>query len=273
MRPPSFGSFRRPSPALLVAELPRAVGELGAMAAALPLLRRAPKGDGHPVLVLPGFTADDRSTRPLRWFLRDRGYAVHGWRLGRNLGPTDRVIDGLGERMRRLSEGHGGRTISLVGWSLGGIYAREIARTAPDAVRVVITLGSPFRLAGERGPGGGERTTTAANTGPLYDALRPIHSDRASGPGLPEAEREAVPVPVTNIYTRSDGVAPWRSCVDERGGGRENIEVLGSHSGLGHNPAVLLIVADRLAPAEGSWQPFRGNRVVNRAVGFRLRAT
>src|SRR5829696_9235784 len=120
----------------------RAVLELGAFAATA--LQLAPKGDGHPVLVLPGLAATDESTRPLRWFLRTRGYHTHGWRLGRNTGPSTRIRSGLGDRVRAIAERHG-RRISLVGWSLGGIYAREIARSAPDAVRQVITLGSPFR--------------------------------------------------------------------------------------------------------------------------------
>jgi pimeloyl-ACP methyl ester carboxylesterase len=235
--------------ALLAVEAPRAAGELGAWAATLPLLRRAPRGDGHPVLVLPGFTGGDRSTRPLRWFLRDRGYHVHGWRLGLNLGPTDRVVDGLAARLEALAERHGA-PMSLVGWSLGGIYAREIARAVPDGVRSVITLGSPFRLTDR----------TDAHSGPLYDALSTFHSPRAEGRRPPERERPAMPVPTTAIYTRTDGITPWLSCVDDAGDRCESIEVRGSHSGLGHNPAALVIVADRLAQPEGHWAPFRRSR-------------
>jgi len=238
MRRPSFGEYGRPSAALLATELPRAVLELGATGTLLPLLRRAPRGDGHPVLVLPGFTAGDGSTGLLRWFLRDRGYGVAGWGLGRNLGPNCRVVQGLRRRVTELAERHG-RPVSLVGWSLGGMYAREIARQAPGRVRSVVTLGSPFRLGGEPPP---------------------------------EADLPQPKVPVTAIYSRSDGVAPWRSCVDDRGAGRESIEVLGSHIGLGHNPAVLLILADRLAQPEGTWAPFRGNRLLNRAVALGRRS-
>src|ERR671916_856668 len=137
------GALKQPTLVRVLLES-RAVLELGAFAATAPALQLAPKGDGHPVLVLPGLAASDESTRPLRWFLRTRGYHTHGWRLGRNTGPTTRLRSDLGERMRAIADRHG-RRISLVGWSLGGIYAREIARTAPDAVRQVITLGSPFR--------------------------------------------------------------------------------------------------------------------------------
>src|SRR5262245_21336563 len=131
-----------PSPMLLALE-GRAWLELAALVPALPALAQAPRGDGHPVLVLPGFLADDLSTRALRWFLRDRGYHAHGWRLGRNVGPNAETVACLVARLATLADRHG-RTVSLIGWSLGGIYARELARGFPDKVRLVITLASPF---------------------------------------------------------------------------------------------------------------------------------
>jgi pimeloyl-ACP methyl ester carboxylesterase len=202
----------------------RAVLEFGAFAATAPALQLAPRGDGHPVLVLPGLAASDESTRPLRWFLRNRGYHTHGWRLGRNTGPSARIRSGLRDRVRAIADQHG-RRISLVGWSLGGIYAREIARVAPDAVRQVITLGSPFR-----------------------GRLRRDVGPEAAG---------TLRVPTTAVFTRTDGVVPWQLCVERPGPRRESVEVRGSHIGLGHNPAVLLVVADRLAQPEGTWAPFR----------------
>ena len=117
----------RRNPALILTELPRAAGEFGAAVALGPLLGRMPRGDGHHVIVLPGLAASDTSTRYLRRYLRNLGYFVHGWRLGRNVGPTDFITSGLRERMVALRETHG-QPMSLVGWSLGGIYAREIAR-------------------------------------------------------------------------------------------------------------------------------------------------
>ena len=207
--------FSRPSPMRLALEIPRAGLDAAALASVWPLLLRAPKGDGHPVLVLPGFGASDLSTRVLRGFLRDRGYHVHAWRLGRNLGPRPPVVEGLRLRVAELAERHD-RKMSLVGWSLGGIYAREIARAAPRVVRQVITLGSPFHLHDRRAPG----------------------------------------VPATAIFSRADGVVAWRSCIEPDSPTSESVEVLGSHSGLGHNPAVLWVVADRLAQPEGTWRPF-----------------
>lgn len=205
-------------PALLALEPPRAVGELGLLAAASPLLALSPRGDGHTVLVMPGLGASDESTRPLRRFLRRLGYDVHGWGLGRNQGPTTRTLDGVGERFLNL-HGRRGEGVSLVGWSMGGIFARRLARLHPESVRQVITLGSPFRML----------------------------SDTASSSLL---------MPSTAVYSRTDGIAPWKSCFDADGPRNEAIEVVGSHCGLGHHPAVLHVVADRLAQAPGTWAPF-----------------
>lgn len=194
----------------------RAVFELGAFLAAAPVLRFLGRGDRHPVLVLPGFGGSDLSTQPLRTTLRSQGYWVHGWGLGRNLGPSRAVTDGIAERLREIHE-RDGRTVSVIGWSLGGVFARQLAVRHPGAVRQVITLGSPFRSFGG---------------GPL-------------------------PVPSTAIYSRTDGIVHWSTCIQEEAASCENIEVRGSHSGLGHNPAVLLVVSDRLAQPEGEWRPFR----------------
>src|SRR5512147_410243 len=131
-----------PSRTLMLME-GRALHELGAFIGALPLLSLAPRGDGHPVLVLPGLVASDTSTRPLRTFLRTRGYAVSGWRQGRNLGLRHGVQDAMVDLLQEMNDTHG-RKVSLVGWSLGGLYARQLAKMMPDRVRSVITLGSPF---------------------------------------------------------------------------------------------------------------------------------
>ena len=132
-----------PSRLLMLAE-GRALWEAGATLALWPLLQLAPRGDGHPVLVLPGLVASDESTRLLRRYLRGRGYEVHGWGLGRNLGPRAGVEDAMIARIETLYDQSGGRKVSLVGWSLGGVYARLLANRMPERVRSVITLGSPF---------------------------------------------------------------------------------------------------------------------------------
>src|ERR1700746_201697 len=133
----------RPPSRLLLALEPRAIWELQAFLAAYPLLQRAPRGDGHPVLVLPGLAASDVSTRPLRTYLRAQGYSAHGWKQGSNHGPRAGVEATIDARLAELAQRHS-RKVSLIGWSLGGVFAREAARRSSDLVRQVITLGRPF---------------------------------------------------------------------------------------------------------------------------------
>jgi hypothetical protein len=248
--------FSRPHSSLLASEFPRAIGEWQAFACALPYLCSLPRGDGHTVLVLPGFIGDDPSTATLRWFLTGRGYRAAPWRLGRNLGPTDHILDGLAALMEKLTSN--GDHISIVGWSLGGIFARQLGRTYPDAIRCVITLGSPFRLTG------GDRDKT--NASDIYEAVAALHSERAAALHVREDDRPAMTVPVTNIFSRSDGVVPWASCIDSRGERCENIEVPGSHSGFGHNPVALMVIADRLAQPDGGWERYRVSPCVSSFV-------
>ncbi len=221
----------------------RALLELVALVPAYPFLRRAPSGDGHPVLVLPGFTASDFSTRAMRRFLRYKGYAAHGWGLGRNMGPTPEVLQGIVQRLSDLRSRYG-RRVSLIGWSLGGVYARELGRHFSGDVRLVITLASPFRN---------------LDTSNIPKFLRT--KGRQGAPPLPTEWRgmlaAPIPVPATAIYSRTDGIVPWQSCREETGPFRENIEVEASHLGIGHHPVVLLTIADRLAQPEGAWTPFR----------------
>jgi pimeloyl-ACP methyl ester carboxylesterase len=235
-------AMKPPSRALLFLE-GRALWELGAFVAAVPLLNAAPKGDGHPVLVLPGLIASDTSTRPLRAFLKGRGYAAHGWGLGRNLGPREGVEDGMLERLRELHQRYG-RKVSVIGWSLGGVFARELAKQAPHAVRQVITLGSPFA--------GDPRATNAWRVFEWASGQKVPPRGSARIDGL----REPPPVPSTAIYSRSDGICAWQACREVAGPLADNIEIMGSHCGLGHNPAAVYAIADRLAQSEDGWQPF-----------------
>src|SRR5207248_8496922 len=135
-------SLRPPSRTLMFLE-GRALSELGAFVGALPLLSLAPRGDGHPVLVLPGLVASDVSTRPLRAFLKTRGYAVSGWRQGRNLGLREGVQRERVELVHRLNDTHG-RQVSVAGWSRGGVYAPPLAKTMRERLRADVALGSTF---------------------------------------------------------------------------------------------------------------------------------
>ena len=220
--------------------------EAGAFIAAAPLLRLSGRGDGHPVLVLPGFTADDASTVPLRWSIRGQGYQTHAWRLGRNVGPTEAIVTGMRARLRELADRHQ-RKVSIVGWSLGGVYARALARERPDLVRQVITLGSPYRMVE------GDRSSVMA----VWKRFEHLHDADVDLNRIAEQERPKLTVPATSVYSRRDGVAPWQTCIDEIGPLAENIEVYGSHSSLGVHPAVTFAVLDRLRLPEGQWRPFR----------------
>ncbi len=233
-------SIRRPGLGLLLLE-GRAVLELVALLVAYPLLRRAPRGDGHPVLVLPGFMASDFSTRLLRSFLRDRGYAAHGWKLGLNRGPTPQTVARLVQRLHELHQRYG-RRVSLIGWSLGGVFARELARAFPAEVRQVITLATPFR------------NLEAVNVPAFVLARRRPHPNEAA---FRERLQLPLSVPLTAVYSRTDGIASWQSCVAEPGPQSESIEVASSHLGIGHHPVVLLTIANRLAQPEAGWRPFR----------------
>jgi len=232
--------------ALAATEPVRAVASFGALAAGLPLLRLAPRGDAHPVLVLPGLMAGDLSTGTLRRWLRGLGYPVVGWELGRNRGPTPEVVDGLPALVERLAREHG-TAVSIVGQSLGGIFARRLAMRSPHQVRQVITLGSPFAPAG-RDAGDTPAARLYRSFAPMHAANR-IHSARGVGRSLP--------VPSTSVYSRWDGVVDWRACLQPVTATSENVGVRAAHLGMGHDPAVLWVVADRLAQSRDGWRPFR----------------
>ncbi len=234
--------LKPPSKLLLLAEW-RALFELGYGVASVPALMLAKRGDGHPVLVLPGFLAGDPSTDLLRRYLGWLGYETHGWELGRNFGGVYSMRNKLRKRLTTIAE-KSGRKVSIVGWSLGGIYARDLAHSLPESVRYVVTLGSPF-----------SSDITATNASRLYEML-----SGESVETMVPADRALLcadlPVPTTSFYTRTDGVVNWKTCLVEEGPHAENVEVCASHVGLGVNPAVLWGVADRLAQREGEFKRF-----------------
>jgi pimeloyl-ACP methyl ester carboxylesterase len=240
--PRASDRLRPPGVGLLLAEA-RGLFELNASLLLSPLLMRAPKGDGHPVLALPGFLASDLSMVPMRRYLSELGYDAHAWRMGRNLGGLERVRDALRARLAEIFAATG-RKVSLVGWSLGGVYARDLALQAPDMVRYVITLGSPFA-----------NDVRATNATRLYEALSGERVEDYSE--LRNAIAGDLPMPASSIYSRSDGIVNWHTCLLHASERAENIEVLfASHIGLGVNPAALWAVADRLAQPEGEFWPF-----------------
>jgi len=233
-----------PSLALLALEF-RAPLEFGSVLPAWPALQRAPGGDGHTVLVFPGLSASDATTYPLRGYLGTLGYATQGWSQGFNFGPRAGVLETARRDLEQACDASG-RKVTLVGWSLGGVYARELAKEMPDKVRGVITLGSPFA--------GSPKSTNAWR---IYELTSGRDIEREHGQfDLPTAP----PVPTTSIYSRSDGIVAWQGSIQEPHHAQtENIEVIASHIGLGLNPSAWWAVADRLAQPEGKWQPFDRN--------------
>ena len=228
----------------------RAAFELGAFYAMRPFLSSLPKGDGHAVMTLPGFLATNSSTIPMRSLLRSLGYDAHGWDSGRNLRVNEELIDKLEAQIDRLYTESGGK-VSLIGWSLGGVLARELAKLQPDKIRLVMSLGSP--ITDDRAH------TNAARLFEFFNGDEPERLRDGQFRGLDIAP----PVPSTSVLTKTDGIVHWRGSVQDpdknNGYPSENILVYASHCGLGVNPSVMIAIADRLAQAEGEWEPFEAH--------------
>jgi pimeloyl-ACP methyl ester carboxylesterase len=206
-----------------------------------------PRGDGHPVLVIPGFLAGPFSTQLLRDVLRRLGYRVYDWGLGYNMGYRASMKDTLPARLRHIREGSDGRKVSIIGWSAGGIYARELARAFPDDVRSVITLGSPFR--------GNHQASTAWRAWRLVN--RGADATEAVSESALTRRAQPLSVPTTCIYSKSDGIVAWQCCTSLPARETENVEVRSSHLGYGHNVETLSVIADRLAQPEDRWRAFQ----------------
>jgi len=232
---------------LALMEAHRSVVEFWTLPWNMPILLDVPVGDGHPVVFCPGFMYSDLSFAPLRRYLRRVGYDVYGWNQGRNLGlgkagePIEQVVSWV----KGIAE-HTGKPVSLVGWSLGGILARETAKVIPDKVRQVITLGTMIR-----------GTPESSNAHQIYKMVAEPDGRSAeiealieSFPPPPES------IPTTSIFSKTDGIVPWRGCIEERGDLTDNVEVHSSHLGLGFHPAVFHALADRLAQTKETWSPF-----------------
>ena len=237
-----------------IGEMPRVMFEMSMLSWAWRLLvSNAPRGDGHPVMVLPGFSAGDESTLMLRRFLTRLGYTVLPWLQGQNTGRPE-LLEGAARRFYRAHQAYG-VPISLVGQSLGGVFSREIARQFPDAVRTVITLGSPFAATGSE--------STNPFVAQLFEMMSGLSVEEMRERMPPVDPQAPLPMPTTAIYSRRDGVVAWRTCIELESENSENVRVCGSHSGMALNPDVLHVVADRLAQDPDEWQPFdrtRGSR-------------
>ena len=249
-----------PSPLHSLMEF-RGLLELAALPYAIPLLMQVPKGDGHPVLLLPGFMADEKTLFALKYYLDYLGYSVETWGFGRNVGFQLKHAKALEQKVRYMHHKHG-KKLSLVGWSLGGVFAMYATHRAPECVRSVITLGSPVS------------TDMGSETSPLVKALyraiaHPMGPSAHSAHPRAKLMQGLPPVPASCLYSLSDGVVPPQDAtIDGDVLMHENIRVPGSHVGLGFNALVLWFVADRLAQTEGKWEPFQPSGLLGRIYEF-----
>jgi len=238
----------------------RALQELSTQPAGNYILGFAPSGDGHPVLTMPGFLGGDRSMSLVRRYLRQKNFDPYTWNLGQNRGPHTSGEDGadVDARINEIFE-KTGRKVSIVGWSLGGVMARNAGRRMPEKIRQIITLGSPFEA--ERG---------SSSIAPLFKAISGHDPDAEEIQEMMDYNRPPPPleVPTTAIFTKTDGVVHWRGCVERPAPNTDNIEVMVSHVGLAFSPIVQFLLAERLAQPEGEWGPFDREAQMWRRVTF-----
>lgn len=227
---------KAPSRLLLALEPVRACMELALHILCRPAI---PSGSG-PVIVYPGLATNHLATTLLRFQLRAAGYTVYDWGRGINLGPQGEVTEwfaGLAADVERLAQEHG-QPVSLIGWSLGGILAREVSRLVPASVRQVVTLGSPFSA-----------TPDETNAGLAYKLLN-LGKEPTMPEGFMEGLAKPIPVPSTSIFSRTDGVVPWARCKEKQGPKTRNIELpYVSHFGLVCNPCAIGAIGQALASA------------------------
>ncbi|NEX63008.1 esterase/lipase family protein [Noviherbaspirillum galbum] len=194
-----------------------------------------PQGDGHPVLVYPGLGVSGTSTTELRTRLSRLGYQVYDWELGVGVWPCTAFDTWLGlleGQLLRIRRAHDSK-VSLVGWSLGGLYARELAKRFHDDVRQVITLGTPIR-------------DVITEVDRMWVGAAPMRS--FFDPTLPDRFARSPSVRCASIYSRTDGLIDWRNCIDHGLAEERNIEIRGvSHFGLVHHPDVLRAISVLLA--------------------------
>ncbi len=246
-QPPRRERTQGPRTLDALTEFPRTLLEVTSLSLLwLPLLQEAPKGEPHPVMVLPGFMGGDDSTLMLRRFLARLRYKPEPWLQGRNSGNPKQLEAAL-LRFYRLHHSMGTK-VSLIGQSLGGVYAREIAKEFPDAVRCVITLGSPY--------GATNSGTTNAMVERMFEQMSGLTVEEMRAQMPADRDLTGLPMPTTSVYSKEDGVVAWHTCIEPETDRSENIRVMGSHVGMAMNPSILSIVADRLAQDPDNWTKF-----------------
>ena len=207
--------------------------EFARLMAAVPALIRQPRGQGEPIIVLPGFGASNVSTAILRKYLSWLGYEVQGWSVGRNTGNVSEMLPLVAEQVAQTFR-ESKQTVSLIGWSLGGVVARELARDLPEMIAQIITMGSPVV--------GGPKYTSFRN----FYAKQGMNLDALEA-RIAEREKRPITVPITSIYSKRDGVVSWQASIDKLNAQADHIEVKATHLGLGISPDVFKVLAKTLA--------------------------
>jgi pimeloyl-ACP methyl ester carboxylesterase len=228
---------------------PLGISELINIVPAWPLLEALPPGDGQPVMVIPGLTTNDISTKIIRTFLKSKNFNAYGWGLGVNIKYTEELERRMIERVDSIAQKHG-RKVALIGWSLGGITIRLLASHAPEHIAQLISLGAPFT-----------NVTGRTHVSWWYRLL----AGESVKDFRPEWLNE-LPVqpsmPSTSIYSKTDGMVSWEYCIDwDTGPQTQNIEVYCNHLGFGMNPVVWMIVHDRLRQDTNNWQLFDESKI------------
>lgn len=238
-----------------ITEVFRAYSDFRKSKAFLKAFKKNRQGDGHPVFVIPGFLGSGTSTKLLRKFVDRLGYESHDWGLGRNLGDVEELalledkIDAIYQKSQQK--------ISLIGWSLGGVYARELAKSRPNKIRQVITLGSPF---------GG--ITKPNNAAWVYTLLKGKGAESFDPEWIASLPNPA-PVPTTALYSKEDGIVPWKVCLEKiEDDLHQNVEIKGAHTALANNASTLLLIADRLKYQAENWKPFEYKGELQEFVDF-----
>lgn len=248
------GKVKKPGLFWLATEAVRAGFELGSFIPYRFISDSSDTIDLHPVLVIPGFLSSDVSTKPLRDYLEKLGYHTYGWGLGRNYGDEgdlEPLLDFTDELYSKYR-----MKISLIGWSLGGIFARQIAKANPHLIRQVITLSSPFN-----------DVTEKTRVGWIHQLITNSKTKDAVAPEFLEDIPKPAPVPTTAIFSKQDGIVPWANCIELiESDIHQNIQVVGSHLGLGFNPFVMEIIKDRLQYREENWVKYKPKSALAKAL-------
>ena len=229
-----------PNPSSAIREV-RVLLELPRLLFRFPELARQPRGEGQPILILPGYGSGEVSTALLKVYLRFLGYRARGWGLGRNGGDTVELLPRILKRAASLAK-RSNRKVHLIGWSYGGYLARELARERADLIGHVITLGTPVI--------GGPKYTVFAkrfqNRGIDVDAM---------AAAIERRNKISMCTPVIAIYSRRDGIVAWKACIDTHGTNVEHVEVSTTHFGFGFSAEVYKIIAQRLGGLAPNRQP------------------